>query len=504
MRRSSPFAAARPPRGLEIVPSGGRDAARRAIAPVGRALPGLFALSLLACRPTPPPGIAPPPDPAEQGGWPATLWGSGAVGVSAVGFQRRTLVVAGQSEAGARVGRQGATASAGPFVAALDELGAVRWIHALALEGTGVLDALAVPAADAVFVSGWFRGRIIDGPTSDGTDCLVGRLDDGGRLVWLRAYGGPGTERCRRLTVGPEGTVWVTGSHDAAFGTVAAPRGGADVMVLALDAATGELRSSASFGGGGDDHGRDLAVENDGGFVVAGSFGDPFDASGEIAVSPEGAALELAPSLRLAPVGDSDGFVAHFDPTGAGTWATAVAGPGFDVVKRILATDDGWLVAGSQQAEAPPPGVPGMASDIPLQAFVARIDLAGEIAWAWSDPNLVSVHSLELVRDRIVAVGHHREGFDLGRGAWPVAGGTGVTLALFSRDGQLVGGYGCDGPGSDYGYALATTPDGRIAFGGTVSPDGGCATTFGGHAAGFVRPMVLDAKGELGALVVQP
>ncbi len=324
-----------------------------------------------------------------------------------------------------------------------------------------------------------------------------------GTVAWLRAIGGPGEERCRRLDVDEDGRVWVVGSYDAAFGDLPSPRGMNDVMVLGLDPATGEVRSALGFGGGGDDAGRDVAVSDPGTIVVAGVFGGTFDATGREVVMSGAAAIELSEDLRLVAAGDYDGFVVQLDREGHARWATAVSGPGADIVEQVIVDGDGYVVVGAQQRGAPEPGTPGRASEVPMDGFVTRLDAEGAARWSFGDPLLASVDGAAVVRGRVAVVARHRHGFDVGQGPWPVAGETGVALALFDATGKLVGGHGCDGPGADRGRAIAATADGRIAFAGNGSADSRCTLGAGPNPAGFVRLMVVDAQDALRPLEVR-
>lgn len=467
---------------------------------------GVGALLVVSCASVPPGGQSEAP----VGQWPAVVSGPGTAEVSAVTFIPGGILVAGRSERGATVAAQDVSALPGPFFIALDDVGVPQWARTLETTGLASIDAMAVGPGPAVLFAGSFEGTLVSDEhrlSSQGRDCIVGRMDLEGNLSWLRAYGEAGSETCRSLALGTDGSVWVTGSYTESFDALPPPKGHSDVMVLRIEESSGAVQSAFGFGSTGDDHGHHIELVGDEGLVVAGNFGGP---SGEVA-DAESLALELSDALRLVPAGDHDGFVAQFDVDGAPRWATAVSGPGFDVVTQVMADGEGWLVSGAQQRDAPaetsagssvPEGA-SLGASVPLQGFVARLEADGRLAWTWSDPLMASVTRVVRVRDRIMALGHHRDGFQIGRGRWRVVGQTGITLVVLDEAGEVVGGYGCDSPGDDRGVALATTSDGRIALGGNTSAGGGCARLPGPNAAGFVRLMVLDPQGELRPLVVE-
>jgi hypothetical protein len=416
------------------------------------------------------------------------------------------MLAAGRSERGVAVAERTVSAVPGPFVVALDEVGVPKWGRSFETTGSASVDGLAVVGGPALLVVGSFEGEITSDDleiVSQEADCFVARMDLEGKLEWIRAIGGPGQETCHGVSLGTGGTVWIAGSYSAEFESLPAPRGLSDAMVVQIDEASGEVKSAFGFGSGGDDLAYHVVVAGDE-LVVTGAFGGRFDARGKLLVPAEHAVLQLSEELRFAPVGDYDGFVARFGLDGTPRWATAISGPGYDLVTHVVAHRDGWLVSGVQQQDAPPNDTPGLASGIPLQGFVARLEDDGAVAWTWTDPLIASIRELAVVRDRIAALGQHRDGFQIGSGRWRVVGDTGVTLVLLDDEGGLVGGYGCDSPGDDRGVALAATPDGRVALAGNTTPGGGCARLPGSERAGFVRLMVLDSQGELRPLVVEP
>ena len=385
---------------------------------------------------------------------------------------------------------QDVSTTPGPFLLGLDEVGVPTWARSLETQGAAAITGIAVAPGPALVFVGTFEGEIVSGEhrlSSTGRDCMIGRVQLGespGTLEWLHAIGGAGEQTCRSLALGSDGSSWVTGSYTESFGELPQPKGLADVMVLHV-LPTGQLQSAFGFGSAGDDHGHHIAIYGEQGVMVSGNFGG----------KAEGAALELSEELRLVPVGDYDGYVAWFDTGGTPVGATAVSGPGFDVVSHAIPHAGGWLISGAQQQEADPAA--------PVQGFVARLEGDGAIAWTWSDPLMAAVTQVAVLRDRLAVLGHHRDGFEIGGARWRVVGDTGITLVLLDDAGTLTGGYGCDSPGNDRGIALATTPDGRIALVGNTSPGGGCVRLPGATAGGFVRLMVLDAQGELRPLVVE-
>lgn len=102
-------------------------------------------------------------------------------------------------------------------------------------------------------------GVIAVGSTTDGStpsDCLVEKWDDAGNLVWSHAYD---------FSSGDDhlyGVTFVNGRLFAVGSSTGNSAGGADVLLLELDPAGGNLISTQHFGGTGDDIAR--AISSDG------------------------------------------------------------------------------------------------------------------------------------------------------------------------------------------------------------------------------------------------
>jgi hypothetical protein len=442
-------------------------------------------------------------------GWPVMLEGVEGAGVNDLLFTPDGIAVAGSGKNGVTVGGRLLSEVPGPFIVAVDLYGAPKWVRTLESEGRAGIDGIVLAGGGEIVFSGWFEGSVRSSKyqldSAGDIDCMVGRAKADGSLAWLRSLGSPGKDFCRKLVLDGKGTAWVSGSYEGPWrsGTWGASRGMSDVVVVGFGIDDGSILGAVEFGSTGDDMGRSVGLFADG-LVITGTFGGPFGLDEKPRLKPGEAVMELSETIALRQTSDYDGFVVAVGPEGAVRWATPIASPGFDAVTHVVADGDGVIVTGTTQPQAPPEGVPGLGSEVPLQGFVARLDAQGQIAWMWTDPKFAAGHAVAIVRDRVAVLGHHRDGLDVGAGVWRVAGDTGVTLAFLDRQtGAPMSGYGCDGPGSDYGIALAASPDGRIVIGGGTRGPGGCAPRAGTDPVGFVRLMALDAEGQLRALTVQ-
>jgi len=165
------------------------------------------------------------------------------------------------------------------------------WVKALRGSGTEeILAATSILGTDFI-VAGSFDGTLeIPGkPTSStkgSADVFVARLDKNGSVVWVKTFGGTGTDLARAVTADSTGNIFLTGRFSGPTievdGTTLTNAdkvtglGTNDVFVIWLDS-DGHARSSSRFGGGGDDDVDAIGVDGSGNVVIAGSFDRTID-----------------------------------------------------------------------------------------------------------------------------------------------------------------------------------------------------------------------------------
>ena len=427
--------------------------------------------------------------PSGESTWPLVAVGASEAGVGEVAIATEGPVVllsgAGELSAGGSTLASGGDAG----IVALDLEGHARWAHRVEAPGHVTTDGLAVAADGSVVFVGSFTGTLaIAGQRVEAggeRSCFVAVLEPDGTPRHLVGLGGEETTLCRGTALDVE-TVWVVGFFDGALPLPGEPirsHGLPDVFVLEVDVARGEPRHGFAFGTAGEDVGRDIVVTPRG-VIVTGSYASPFGPDGALDLGEEARTLSLGPS-SLSPVGDADGFVAAFDRDGAPQWATRLAGPGFDVVKQASPLGDGIAVSVASQREAPPAGVSGLVSDVPLSGFVAHLGPDGAERWRWGHPSIVSPHGLASTDAGVAVVGHYREGLVVAGEAWPARGETDVMLVELDSGGVPIFGAHCGGPGPDFGYALAAE-GASLFFGGRASPASTCGTPSATTVTGFL------------------
>ena len=180
--------------------------------------------------------------------------------------------------------------------------------------GTDAGSSIAVAVDGSVYVTGtsdatW--GTPVH-PHSGGEDIVVMKFDATGSLLWHTFLGSSGVDRGNGIAVDGSGHVYVTGISAATWGTPLHPFSGqVDIVVLALGS-DGALAWHTFYGAGYEDHGSGIALDGTGAVLVTGTSWDPWGAP----VDPHGPNGWDTVVLKLA----ADGAYQWHTFAGANAW----------------------------------------------------------------------------------------------------------------------------------------------------------------------------------------
>lgn len=200
------------------------------------------------------------------------------------------------------------------FVLNLDTNGNFGGVTPFIGSGTAYASTVEVDGSGNVYAAGKFYGSIDFDPSirvstlsSDSTGGFyITKLNSSGRLVWARGLNGGSVGSIYGLTLDATGNVYATGTFYSSIdlnpgaGTVIRTTSGAsdgDIFVVKLSS-SGNYVWGETFGGIGLDIGYGLAIDNAGGVVLGGTFGDIVD------FDPNPLS-----EYMLAAVGQREGFV---------------------------------------------------------------------------------------------------------------------------------------------------------------------------------------------------
>jgi hypothetical protein len=250
------------------------------------------------------------------------------------------------------------------FVAKLDTDGNLIWNTFLG-SGADIGYGVAVDGSGNVYVAGsssatW--GSPVHAFTS-GEDAFAAKLDSNGNLIWNTFLGSSaGIDAARAVAVDGSGNIYLAGDSGATWGSpVRAFSGGLnDAFAAKLDS-NGNLTWNTFLGGSSADEGDAVTVDGNGNIYVGGyssaAWGSP---------------------MRAFSVGNDDGFAAKLDSNGILTWNTFLGSAGSDSIHAVAVDGSGNVyVAGSSSATwgSPVRAFSGGNSD----GFAAKLDSSGAL-----------------------------------------------------------------------------------------------------------------------------
>jgi len=185
----------------------------------------------------------------------------------------------------------------------------------------------------------------IDASSKGGTDIFLLKLDQQGKLVWIRTVGGKGAERAYRVELGADETIHWTGSFgaDVDFDNdgVADLRSHGDLDIsVAKHTRDGDLIWVHGAGGTKLDYSQDLALDSAGAVYIAGDFQAEadFNDDGKPDVTGEGG---------------REALIAKWSAQGEWLWTRAARGPGNDRAVGVAVDHEGRAyLTGFFQGEA--------------------------------------------------------------------------------------------------------------------------------------------------------
>ena len=224
-------------------------------------------------------------------------------------------------------------------------------------------------------------------------DVWVIRMDQNGKELWNKTYGGAGSDAADFIEQTSDGGYILTGQTDS-FG-----KGKGDAWVMRLDQG-GNMLWNKTFGGASTDEGMAVHQVEDGGYILAGytfsegkgmsdawvvrldrdgkeiwdkTFGGPsYDGATSVQATPDGGYVLVGSTFSFGK-GMSDALVIRLDKGGKELWRKTFGADGNDRAMAVLrTTEGGFIFAGQTQAAA------GQNEDL----WVVKLDSEGNEAWS--------------------------------------------------------------------------------------------------------------------------
>jgi len=269
-------------------------------------------------------------------------------------------------------------------------------------------------------------------------------------LKWNTFLGGTGQDSITGIALDNGGNAYVSGHSDATWGTPKrAYCGGRDIFVAKIKP-NGQLKWLTFLGSAADDRGNDLAL----------------DSSGHIYAT--GASEATWGTPKRPYVGYADAFVAKLTPTGMIEWNTFLGGTSLDSGVGITLDESGnaYIAGYSLETWGAPKRLHRGGND----AFAAKVDMNGELAWntflGGSDADSGSAIVLDPSGNSYVT-GQTSSTWGTPKRAF--GGGVDAFVAKLNPKGGLVWNTFLGGSSADSGSAIARDADGHLYVAGWSS-----------------------------------
>jgi hypothetical protein len=216
-------------------------------------------------------------------------------------------------------------------------------------------------------------GYLLAGYTTNSTindcDVYIIKTDAVGNLLWTKTYGGNKPDFPYHMLATNDSNYFIIGYSQSYGG------GDYDILLMKIDTA-GNLLWTKTYGGNGNDMGRDVIATSDGNYMIVGSSNSP-------------------------GLADQNANLIKIDPAGTVLWSKLFGGSANDYGNGVRQTSDGGFIMIGQTFSFSSPGG---------DAYLVKMDVNGDTTWtkrfggAYSDEgNYITVNPdgsyVFLVRD---------------------------------------------------------------------------------------------------------
>lgn len=326
-----------------------------------------------------------------------------------------------------------------------------------------------------VYVSGNFTGTVDFDPgvgvfqrTAGGNwDAFVVKLDYLGNFVWARTFGGTGEDYGYAITYSDQGFVYTAGMFqntvDFDPGTPILQRssaGGYDMYVHKMTE-NGDFVWVRTIGGSANDFSYTVQTDAEGRVYHGGYFSGTVDFDPGLGV------------LQQTSQGGNDAYLQRLDSAGNHNWTRVFAGVG-NIFLHNLRYDgfDGLYASGNFQSNVdfnPGPGTNMHTSNGMFDAFVVRLDTAGQYVWSRTIGGSFNDLAVAAAPDRFGNInvgGLFSSEVDMDPGPATLLktsnGGYDVFVSKFSQSGNLLWNVCFGGSGDDETWEVGADDVGNI------------------------------------------
>jgi hypothetical protein len=244
------------------------------------------------------------------------------------------------------------------FVVRVDPPGRIAWTQDLF--GRRYAERMTVDPQGNVYVTGRNNSESQSSPSGYIDAAFVWKIGPDGSTIYLTDIDGNGFDIGRGIAADSAGYAYITGattSTNLPNALQAVPVGGNNVFITKLGP-TGDVRWTTYLGGSGDDWGEEIEIAADNTVVVAGTTNSPN--------------FNIDHAIQDQPGGSRDLFVARLQSWGSRLSSTYLGGSGSEDIRDLALEPSGILLA----VQSPEPGSPLREPLDPAcgDSFVAKLD----------------------------------------------------------------------------------------------------------------------------------
>ena len=342
---------------------------------------------------------------------------------------------------------QTASGDADAFITKFNSDGTKQWTRLL---GTGAFDmanALKAGTDGSIYVSGYtFNNYYVDGQkTSSGdADAFIAKFSANGTKEWTHLLGTSSWDEANAMTVGADGSVYVSG-YDYAYaaGNGQSLSGSFDAFITKFNS-NGSQAWTKAIGSNSDDVANAMTTGKDGSIYVSGITG------GSMYGHTHGV--------------DFDAFITQFNPDGTKGWTRALSTSADDFATAMTTGADGAIYVGGYTYGS----LDGQTNSAGMEAFITKFNPDGTKDWTklLGGSGVNQARALTTGADGAIYVSGYTNG---SLGGQANSGGSDFFVAKYTPDGtqawtQLLG-----SSSDDIGQALTTGADGSIYVAGVTA-----------------------------------
>jgi len=249
----------------------------------------------------------------------------------------------------------GGTASDNSSDAFLSKLSldpALNWTKTLtgSADGKDQSSSLATGSDGSVYITGYTESSPLEGQGRiGGGDAFLSKFKADGTPLWTRVVGSTSTDRSNSVTVGPDGSAYITGVTYGSFDGQPSLGQGGDAF-LSKFTADGVKLWTRIIGSAGSDASYSVTAGSDGAVYITGSTGATYTNN----------AVDVKP----------DAFLTRFNASGTKEWTTLIGASGNDQSYSVTTGPDGYVyITGYTDS----PFVDGQANSGYQDAFLTKI-----------------------------------------------------------------------------------------------------------------------------------